>query len=505
MIIGAAALAAVAVAVPVINSRIEKYVHSRLSAALQERYGSDLEYSRFDVRVLPSIHVEIENLVFRHHGRRDVPPVIEIRRFNATAGLLQMIRSPRHVRRIDLDGLVVTVPPRREQKKEDRASAPETKQRSPVVVDEIYCEAAVVRILPKQADKDPLTFDIHRLAMKSVGLDRAAPFSAVLTNAAPPGEISVSGEFGPWQKDDPGSTPLAAKYEFKNADLGHFRGIGGILSSNGKFGGVLERIVVDGETHTPDFVVDAGGHPVSLDTVFHAIVDGTSGDTLLQPVRARLANSTTIIAKGGVVKSPGARGRTVKLDVTVPEGRLQDVLLLAVKSDKPPIVGGVSFTTKFELPPGEARIAERLRLDGQFGINSATFTSLDIQQKVDTLSRKGRGEPEEDPSTDRVVSGLAGRFRLAAGIIRFSALQFTVPGASVQLNGTYGLLDEALDFRGNLRLAAKPSETTTGVKSFFLKLVDPFLSKQGVGTVLPIRVSGNREKPEFGVALGGGK
>ena len=205
----------------------------------------------------------------------------------------------------------------------------------------------------EQSRQRSLTFDVHRLAMRSVGLDRPAPFTAALNNPTPPGEIHVAGDFGPWQKDDPGQTPLAATYEFNNADLGHFKGISGILSSTGKFGGVLERILVDGETHTPDFSVDAGGHPMPLDTVFHAIVDGTSGDTLLQPVRARLANSTTIIANGGVVKTPGKKGRTVALDVTVPEGRLQDVLRLAVKSDKPPMTGGVTFRTKFDLPPGE--------------------------------------------------------------------------------------------------------------------------------------------------------
>ena len=37
------------------------------------------------------------------------------------------------------------------------------------------------------------------------------------------------------------------------------------------------------------------------------------------------------------------------------------------------------------------------------------------------------------------------------------------------------------------------------MKSFFLKVVDPFFKKQGAGTVLPIRVRGTRDEPKFGL------
>jgi hypothetical protein len=38
-----------------------------------------------------------------------------------------------------------------------------------------------------------------------------------------------------------------------------------------------------------------------------------------------------------------------------------------------------------------------------------------------------------------------------------------------------------------------------GVKSVFLKVVDPFFKKKGAGTVLPIRVRGTRADPKFGL------
>jgi hypothetical protein len=38
----------------------------------------------------------------------------------------------------------------------------------------------------------------------------------------------------------------------------------------------------------------------------------------------------------------------------------------------------------------------------------------------------------------------------------------------------------------------------TGVKSFFLKAVDPFFRKDGE-TQIPIKISGTRDKPSFGL------
>jgi hypothetical protein len=49
-----------------------------------------------------------------------------------------------------------------------------------------------------------------------------------------------------------------------------------------------------------------------------------------------------------------------------------------------------------------------------------------------------------------------------------------------------------------LRLQAKLSQATTGIKSFLLKPFDPFFRKNGV-TVLPIKVTGTRDQPAFGL------
>ena len=75
---------------------------------------------------------------------------------------------------------------------------------------------------------------------------------------------------------------------------------------------------------------------------------------------------------------------------------------------------------------------------------------------------------------------MKGNFRVDRGILSLNALHYEIPGADVQLAGTYALGPETLDLHGKLAMQAKLSQTTTGVKSFLLKFADPFFSKKEV-------------------------
>jgi hypothetical protein len=470
------------------------YLHKKVVEMLGEKFHADVELKDFHVYLFPGARIEGSGLVLRHEGRTDVPPMISIGEFSAEAGILGLLWKPWKIGQVKLKGLVIQIPPKGERRKQDWSKVRD----APVLIGEIVSDDAELRLLPKSADKDPHVFAIHRLVMHSVGLDRPAKFTAQLTNAVPPGEIETMGSFGPWSPDDPGQTPLAAEYTFDKADLGVFKGISGILSSTGKFGGVLENIEVQGKTSTPDFTVTIGGHPLDLETVFSATVDGTNGNTLLHPVTAHLLN-TVIVAQGGVVKSKDNKGKEITLDVTVDKGRLEDLLRLAVKTTQPPLTGAVNFHTKFNLPPGEGDLADRLNLNGKFDVKQAQFTSPEVTAKIETLSRKGQGQPENKDAGSS-VSQLKGNFVLDNGVITFRGLTFSVTGAEVALNGKYGLFKEDLDFYGKLRMQAKISQTTTGAKSFVLKAVDPFFRKNGQ-TELPIKITGQRDHPSFGLDL----
>jgi hypothetical protein len=322
------------------------------------------------------------------------------------------------------------------------------------------------------------------------------PFRTQLTNAVPPGEIDTTGTFGPWQRDDPGQTPLDGGFTFDNADLSVFKGISGILSAHGSYDGTLARIDVNGETTTPDFTVKVSGQPVPLDTKYHAIVDGTNGDTILEQIDARFLN-TTLAAQGGVYDVKGVHGRLVTLDVSISAGRLEDVMRLAVKTPRPPMTGGLRLNTKLDLPPGDVDVVEKLKLDGAFVINGGRFTNAEVQKKINELSHRASAK-DLDTAREKVASDFSGRFTLAGGSLALRKLTFDVPGAIVELDGRYSLPRETLAFGGNLYMDAKVSETVSGWKSLLLKAVDPIFRKDG-RTVIPLKISGTRDSPSFGL------
>ena len=272
-----------------------------------------------------------------------------------------------------------------------------------ILVDSFVCDEAQLIINTLKPGKLPLEFDIKSLKMTSIGPDRPMHFDADLTNPKPVGNVLSSGSFGPWQADSPRDTPVSGTYSFNNADLGTIKGIGGILSSTGEYGGTLDNIVVDGKTDTPDFRVAIAGRVVPLHTEFHAIVDGTTGDTYLQPVKARILNSW-LVANGSVVRTTDPNGHRVELDVVIEKGKIEDLLKLAVRTDPPIMTGLVRLKTKFDLPPGEPDFPKRLSLAGNFQVSGAHFTN-----------RKDTGEDRraqyEKPGQAQVGSGQHSRQR----------------------------------------------------------------------------------------------
>ena len=494
-------------------SRVTPHVRDLAVKALNERFDSKTEIATLQVSIFPQPEVSGTGLVVRHKGRRDVAPLITIRSFSASATIPGLIFKRLHLKTIDLEGLEIHVPPgglrgaglsvpqdgdtKAADPGADETRRPSPATKSPILIDTIRSRAARLQIATDDPAKLPRVFEIHDLLMTDFGFDRAAAFEARLSNWKPAGQIHVKGTFGPWNTTDPRMTALAADYEFNDADLDTIKGIGGTLSSKGRFHGVLERIRVEGTTDTPDFRVDVAGQPVHLRTRFAAIVDGTNGNTWLDPVEATLLDSSRIVARGEVVRTEDVKGRKVDLQVTIEDARIEDILRLATKSKQAPLTGQMKLQTTLLLPAGEADVPQRLQLDGAFSIARARFTNFNVQQRIDTLSRRGRGDTSD--SGPSVVSNLSGRFVMKDGRIRLRNLTFSVPGSAVQLAGSFDLKSEQLDFDGHLLLDASLSETVTGFKSVLVRLAQPFFRRKGGGTKLPIRVSGTPEKPTFGL------
>lgn len=473
---------------------LSRLARQRIIEALEQNFASSLEVKSLDVRVFPHVAITGEGLVFRLKDRPDMPPLFTIRRFTANGNPLGLLA--RHVSQVRLEGLDIHVPPRRDDgahRKNDGKKPPR------FVIDEIIADGTKLTTIPRDAGKEPLVFDINQLRLRGGGPADEMSFDAVLMNAKPPGEIRSSGKFGPWDREEPGGTPVSGKYTFRDADLSVFKGIAGKLSSNGNYHGALGHIEVAGTTDVPDFRLVDAGNPIHLTTQFEAVVDGTNGNTYLQPVNGQFGH-TSLTAKGAVEGQKGVPGKTVTLDVVVEKGRLEDMLLLAVKGTEPQISGAIRFHTKLVIPPGHVDVVEKLKLDGAFTVDTAHFSKLDVQEKVNELSHRGKGEPEES-NQDTVASDFKGQFQVDKGVITLRGISFSVPGVTINLSGTYALVSSEMNFRGTAKLEAKVSQTTTGWKSLLLKAVDPIFKKKNVGAEIPIQIKGTPEKPSFGLAM----
>jgi len=495
VLLGIASLALIYVPAPV-----ERWLQGRVLLALQQRYGPDIQLNNLHVQIVPVFRVTGDDFVLPNRGDGDLPPFVTIKHFTAQALPLELLRKPVHLSWVKLDGLVIHIPPKHAKSAEKVEAAPKRHTRlANFVIDRVDADGTDLFVLPKQAGRDPMEWDLHSLHLTSAGIGQAMRFTAELTNPKPPGLIRTTGSFGPWNMDTPSETEVSGHYEFRNADLDVFNGISGILSSVGDYTGVLQNIVIDGTTDTPDFKLDSGARAVHLTTKYHAIVDGTNGNTYLQPVDAHFLNSS-VTAKGMVASQPGDKGKTVALDIDVHDAKVQDMLNLAASSKEPMLTGDVATKAKLIIPPGKQKVLQKIQLAGIFHVQNARFGGS-ADSTVAALSRRAQGKPD-DQTIQSVASQLLGTFDLRDSVLKFSKLQFLIPGVNAQVRGSYGLASGALDFAGEVRLQAHVSQTMTGAKRVLLKPVDPLLARHGAGTYLPVNVKGTREKPQIKLDLG---
>jgi hypothetical protein len=106
---------------------------------------------------------------------------------------------------------------------------------------------------------------------------------------------------------------------------------------------------------------------------------------------------------------------------------------------------------------------------------------------------------QADPKTS--TWEMQGNFHVANGVIALPDLVYGVQGAQVQLHGTYSL-DGEVSMDGTARMDATVSQMVGGWKGFLLKPADRFFKKDGAGTLVPIRVRGTRDQPDFSVDFG---
>jgi hypothetical protein len=552
----------VAVVLSIVARHFEPFIRARIVEELQLRFRTHVELAEFHV----SVHHGQDRewglwatgrglRIWPPHGEGsdqlleitpESKPLIDLGEFSFHVPLRSETTMRLHIAEARLKSLVIDVPPRSVRDKQKRlqaamdspadqttdSPAQQTKplsatgqQATPsgqtgalagITVDRVICEGAVLTLETDKPNREPLEFDISHLKLMHVAAGQAMDFDAELINPRPKGVIQTSGSFGPWVVTDPGESPVSGKYHFDHADLSTFNGIAGILSSIGAYEGTLRKIVVGGESDVPDFRLTSFGNALPLHAKFHARVDGTDGDTWLEPVDATLGRSH-FTTHGKVVRvllptgtpqavmasTPGHKGQLIDLKVEIDRGNLEDFMGLVGRSPTPQLTGDLTANAAFHLPPGNEPVQIRMKLDGDFKLTNAHFASQKIQDRIEELSLRGQGRPGDMKRTDAnsISSEMEGSFHVDRGVITLPDLRYAVPGADIALNGSYAL-DGKLDFEGTARMEAKVSKMVGGWKGILLKPVDRYFSRGGSGTLVPIHVRGMRDAPEVGIDFG---
>ena len=533
LLVAAAGLAAI---VTVLAHRAEPFLRARIVDELQDRFHGRVELDSFHLtlgiglegqwgvwaqgkglRIWPPAQVAGVTVPGPAEpgaaGAGAAKPLIQLEEFRFHAPLSFEPGKPIHISVVRLKGLDVDLPPKshfgHEAAGAEHSGTGERLLR--FELDGVECGGAHVTLETSKPGKLPMEIAIPHFKLMAASSGDAMAYDAEITNPRPVGSIYTTGTFDASHGADLGEDPIRGDYRFEHADLGDFKGIAGILSSAGHYQGTVRDLVVDGETDTPDFRLRPFENPLPLHTKFHAKVDGTNGDTWLEPVEATLGHSH-FTAQGQIVRvpvvgaggAPQSGGHDIALTVDVDRARIEDFLHLASHGDTPILTGDVTVKAALHIPPGAAPVHQRLHLNGSFALDQAEFTSKKFQDGIAELSERGQGRPKEAKTADpaAVRSRMEGDFQMAEGVIALPSLTYTVPGATIQLKGTYGVEGGALDFAGTAKMEATVSEIVGGWKGLLLKPLDRHFEKNGAGTEVQIHIRGTREQPEFGVDLG---
>ncbi|HXZ80723.1 MAG TPA: AsmA-like C-terminal region-containing protein [Terriglobales bacterium] len=465
------------------------FTESAVVQSLEAASSSKVRIGSFRSLYFPHPGCVARDVAFVHDPGSNGPPLITIRQLAVQSSFLGMLRH--HVRTLRIDGMQIQIPRQTDEK---------FKSTSKFVIDELIANKATL-IFPR-AEKKPLEFSIHWGRLRNVGGSGAMLFEVRLSNPEPPGEIEASGSFGPWNGADAGHTPLSGHYIFQRADLSIFHGIAGLLSSRGDFEGTLEHIAVQGSADTRNFTVTSSRHKADLKNQFQAVVNATTGETQLQRVDSQFRR-THLVSTGIVAKHEGTHGTLTTLNVCSKAGRIQDLLLLFTKADRSPMTGSTSFCANVSLPAQERPFLRQVELEGDFGIDTGSFTTPQTQENVNKLSAESRDQDDHDPGT--VLSGLKGHVKLIDGIATFTDLSFSIPGAFAQMQGTYDVISHQVDLHGTLKMDASLSHTAHGAKALIMKFMEPFFKRKPQGSVVPVKLTGTYEMPSFGLDLNGQK
>jgi hypothetical protein len=470
------------------------FTQATVTAGLQQKFGSRVEIKSFRSEYFPPMCIA-EGVTFRRSTQPGAAPIATVARLTIEGSYPGFFATPKRISHVTIEGLHVFASPASE-KAGPAAPPAQSGDQTKIEIGDITADNSIVEFSSGEAGAKPMRFDIHKLTINDVSDGQPMAFHAELTNPLPPGEIRAEGEFGPLDTSKPEEAPASGSFTFERANLGVFPGIGGTLYSTGKFEGKLNQLEVAGMTDTPDFNVSPNPHTVHLRTQYHAVVNGWNGDVSLKSVKAQL-NSSTILARGEIA-GKGGPGKTVSLTGIENDGNITDWLELFAHNHHPKMTGTMKFRTIVYVPPGPQDFIKRVNLRGDFEIGDAKFTKPAVQEKVNNLSRVAQGQKADD-APESVFENMRGHVEMDNAVANVSDLYFGFPGALAHMHGTYGIDSGKIDLHGNLRVDQKLSKSQSGVKSVFLKAIEPMMKKKKAGEIVPVKITGTMKEPSYGL------
>jgi hypothetical protein len=169
-------MTALVVAAHRLAQRIDPYIRQQAILYLQRRFESEVEVDSLRIRLPHFSHVKLllnrgrgiqarvegEGVSLRHKGRHDVPPMFVMKKFTCDLDLATLFDTPKTVPSVTIEGMEINIPPKGERPHFSNGDD-DSSLNTGVIIQEVLIVDSSLSIIPKEKDKVPLRFDLHRV------------------------------------------------------------------------------------------------------------------------------------------------------------------------------------------------------------------------------------------------------------------------------------------------------------------------------------------------------
>jgi len=465
------------------------YRYRMVEPTLEKVFASKIKMTHYHRTYWPHPGFVADGLTLRRNTALDLPPVGSVERVRVEGSWLDLLLLRRRIVAVYADGLHVVIPPvgSRANQEDFPAGSSNDFEGPDTAVGRFVMRDAVLDILRTNGGR--YSFPIKQLVITNLQKNAAVGYTVEMATPQAVGQLVASGNFGPLVGGKLEQTPVTGRFTYEDVKLDGISDLHGVLTAKGSFEGRLAAIEARADGSITNFSVGEG-KGVTLAGSATGAVNALNGEIALQGVDVTVGK-TVVHVEGQVVGAP----KVTDLDVSVASGRTQDLLRPFMRA-QPPVAGPVQLHGHAHLAAAEhaESFLERFTMKGEFEIPKERLTDSPTEKSLTAFSERAQGVSDDKAAAaaddQDVLSSLVGSVVIAKGVVHGTRLVFTVPGASIEGNGTFDLGSEKVDITGQLRMQADLTHATTGFKSFLLKPLAPFFRKKHAGAVVPVRVTG---------------